>query len=136
MAKAIREFCGKELLHKYVEKLRSEAEGERQGKVRIPFVSAPVTDSTDFDLLVKGNPWLTSEVQVYVASYVCVEKGGRGVCLHSPQQAGDWYKPHVFSLPQQKLVVKPDQLIKRRGKLGLVKVASHILCRTLIGGNT
>lgn len=66
MAKAIREFCGKELLHKYVEKLRSEAEGERQGKLRIPFVSAPVTESTDFDLLVKGNPWLTSEVQVYV----------------------------------------------------------------------
>ena len=28
----------------------------------------------------------------------------------------------MLSLSQQKLVVKPDQLIKRRGKLGLVKV--------------
>ena len=84
MAKAIREFCGKELLHKYVEKLRSEAEGERQGKVRIPFVSAPVTESTDFDLLVKGNPWLTSEVQVYVA---CMCGKRRAGCLFTPHTA-------------------------------------------------
>lgn len=30
------------------------------------------------------------------------------------------YKPHVFCF--QRLVVKPDQLIKRRGKLGLIGV--------------
>ncbi|CAI7993728.1 ATP-citrate synthase [Geodia barretti] len=84
MAKAIREFCGKELLHKYVERLGSET--ERQGKLRIPFASAPVTETTDFDLLAKSYPWLHTE----------------------------------------KLVVKPDQLIKRRGKLGLVKVNADL----------
>ena len=60
MAKAIREFCGKELLHKYVERLGSET--ETQGKLRIPFASAPVTETTDFDLLAKSYPWLHTEV--------------------------------------------------------------------------
>ena len=30
------------------------------------------------------------------------------------------------SLPHKKLVVKPDQLIKRRGKLGLIKVNASL----------
>ena len=63
MAKAIHEFSGKELLHKYVQKLRSEEEGgEKEVKLRIPFASAPVTETTDFDMLVKSYPWLKAEV--------------------------------------------------------------------------
>lgn len=34
------------------------------------------------------------------------------------------YRPMCGSL--QKLVVKPDQLIKRRGKLGLIKVGTDL----------
>ena len=65
MAKAIREFCGKELLHRYVERLKTEEEGgEKHGQMRIPFASVPVTDATDFDLLVKTDPWLNTEVSV------------------------------------------------------------------------
>ena len=33
---------------------------------------------------------------------------------------------HVCLLVLQKLVVKPDQLIKRRGKLGLIKVGTDL----------
>ena len=62
MAKAIRELDGKELLHKYAEKLKSENGVEAQGEIRIPFVCAPVSESTDFDLLVKTYPWLLTEV--------------------------------------------------------------------------
>ena len=62
MAKAVREFCGKELLHKYVETLRSEGEGDGNGKMRIPFAAVPITEASDFDLLAKSDPWLETEV--------------------------------------------------------------------------
>lgn len=64
MAKAIREFCGKELLHKYIEKLKSENGVEAQKELHIPFMSAPVNEATDFELLVKNYPWLDREVSV------------------------------------------------------------------------
>lgn len=60
MAKAIREFDGKELLHKYVVELMSENAGETN--VSVPFNSAPIDENTDFDLLLKSYPWLQDEV--------------------------------------------------------------------------
>ena len=62
MAKAIREFDGKELLHKYMGKLAGE-NGLGQA-LKLPFSSAPVSEDTDFGLLVKTYPWLESEVHV------------------------------------------------------------------------
>ena len=34
--------------------------------------------------------------------------------------------PYCVEIPFQKLVVKPDQLIKRRGKLGLIKAGADL----------
>ena len=65
MAKAIREFTGKDLLHKYMEKLKSEnSEPGAEKGVSVPFMSAPVDEDTDFELLVKSYPWLEEEVWV------------------------------------------------------------------------
>ena len=62
MAKAIREFCGKKLLRKYMEGLKSENGVVTGTEIRIPFMSAPVNEATDFDLLVTDYPWLKTEV--------------------------------------------------------------------------
>lgn len=62
MAKAIREFDGKELLHKYVEKLMCENVAKTNTCISVPFNSAPIDGSTDFDLLLKSYPWLQDEV--------------------------------------------------------------------------
>lgn len=62
MAKAIREFSGKQLLHKYMEGLKSENGLVTGTEIRIPFMSAPVNEATDFDMLVKDYPWLETEV--------------------------------------------------------------------------
>lgn len=62
MAKAIREFDGKEMLHKYMGKLLSESGVDTQREIIIPFKSAPVSESTDFNLLVKTYSWLETEV--------------------------------------------------------------------------
>jgi len=70
-AKGIREATGKDLINRYL-----------TGTIAAKAQFASVDDTTDLDMLVKQNPWLTTE----------------------------------------KLVVKPDQMIKRRGKLGLIKV--------------
>ena len=62
MAKAIREFDGKDLLHKYVEKLMRENVAKTNTCISVPFSSAPIEESTDFDLLLKSYPWLQDEV--------------------------------------------------------------------------
>ena len=59
---------------------------------------ATVTPDTDWDRLAAESGWLNSEV------------------------SGAWAIINDSFLVFQKLVVKPDQLIKRRGKLGLIKV--------------
>ena len=64
---------------------------------------ATVTPDTDWDKLAADNGWLNSEV-----------------VLHP------WDRTMILVLSfLQKLVVKPDQLIKRRGKLGLIKVNAN-----------
>ena len=61
MAKAIREFDGKELLHKYLGKLV-----EKNGELDVHFHSTPVDEGTDFNALVKCYPWLETEVSAPV----------------------------------------------------------------------
>ena len=65
MAKAIREFDGKEMLHKYFGRLAGD--GGASPSVAVPFSSAPVDEKTDFASLVKTYPWLESEVHVRIS---------------------------------------------------------------------
>ena len=66
MAKAIREFDGKEMLHKYFG--RQAGDEGASPSVVLPFSSAPVNEKTDFVSLVKTYPWLESEVHVTVSA--------------------------------------------------------------------
>ena len=77
MAKAIREFSGKQLLHKYMDKLKCENGLTTHGELVIPFMSAPVDEGTDFDLLVTNNQWLKTEVSQNPLLRLYTE-GGRG----------------------------------------------------------
>ena len=83
MAKAIREFQGKELLSKYVRKLVAGENGVGR-EITVPFQAAPVDESTDFGLLVKSYPWLETQVCIHVYIKNCREerRGGRIICLH------------------------------------------------------
>ena len=70
MAKAIREADGKALLAKHLQVLASE-NGAGEGLV-LPFKSATVQPKTDFEALVKNNPWLENEVREGGREVVCV----------------------------------------------------------------
>jgi len=61
---------------------------------------ASVDENTKWEALIAANPWLQTEVWNLFCLFFYTFK-------------------RFFS---QKLVVKPDQLIKRRGKLGLIEV--------------
>lgn len=125
-AKAIREVTGKRLLN-----------GSLTTCARSKF--AAVDESTNFDHLVRDNPWLLQEVTSNNSSSFNVR------LMHSHCLISSWKLPcfktdeiisqnnfvvtdgkllFSCSFPKQKLVVKPDQLIKRRGKLGLILVNS------------
>ena len=62
MAKPIREVSGKRMLTRHLEHLLAE---NGLGKdLSFPMKTATVTPTTDFDKLVKDNPWLATEVSV------------------------------------------------------------------------
>ena len=92
-AKAVSEASGKNLLNSVL---------TTAAKSRF----ASINESSNFDAVLRENPWLANTVSC------------------------SWDKIYIpnssqsFSLKYfvQKLVVKPDQLIKRRGKLGLILV--------------
>ena len=56
--------------------------------------------------------------------YLAVLSPGYPHC--SPSREKHWKVQHSLILLFQKLVVKPDQLIKRRGKLGLIKAGTDL----------
>lgn len=77
-----------------------------QGTAQIQARFASVTETTNLKDLANQHPWLKTEVSKTFILF-----------------------PESFLIsyfPSQKLVVKPDQLIKRRGKLGLVKVNTDL----------
>ena len=71
MAKAIREADGKTLLAQYFEVLRTQYGLGRD--VRLPVKSATVTPDTDFAKLVKGHPWLETEVSYVYMTFLNVK---------------------------------------------------------------
>jgi ATP citrate (pro-S)-lyase len=89
-AKAVSEASGKRLLNSV---LTTAAKS----------IFASVNESSNFDEILRDNPWLSNTVSSFDLS-------GFFVCLQ------------LLCSFHQKLVVKPDQLIKRRGKLGLILV--------------
>lgn len=95
-AKAIYEATGKDLLNRHL--------SDTCAKCRF----ASVNEATNFDALVAANPWLHEQVGAVVAAENKHAHLTRSRCY------------------RQKLVVKPDQLIKRRGKLGLIKVNATV----------
>lgn len=93
-AKAVSEASGKRLLNSV---LTTSAKSQ----------FASINESSNFDEVLRENPWLNQTVRIIV--FFCVTGMKLTISLS------------ILS-HQQKLVVKPDQLIKRRGKLGLIKV--------------
>jgi len=80
--KAVREYCGKELLSRWIgECTNGEHEFKYQGVLVTPEILNKTQGQT-WDSILEENPWLK----------------------------------------EQKLVAKPDQLIKRRGKAGLIAI--------------
>ena len=96
-AKAIREATGKDLLNRHL---------KCSSAVKSRFAS--VDENTNFTDLLNQNPWLGQEVIVNKKKHLFIIIIIRLFYLKN--------------LNFQKLVVKCDQLIKRRGKLGLIQV--------------
>lgn len=98
-AKAITEQTGKEFLYKYI---------CTTAAVQNRFCCATVTADTDWARLTQDHPWLLTEVSICLGFLIVILR-----CFQC-----NIFVDHFM----QRLVVKPDQLIKRRGKLGLVAV--------------
>ncbi|KAH7966214.1 hypothetical protein HPB49_014500 [Dermacentor silvarum] len=96
-AKAINEATGKRLLNEHL------APG-----AAAPCEFAVVNPDTHWDTLRNSHPWLATQA----SSTAWLQETVAGLI--------NWNS--VLWLDVQKLVVKPDQLIKRRGKLGLIHV--------------
>lgn len=105
-AKALSELSGKELLYSH---LTSTGLIDAPSPVRI-------TSEADLDaVLADPSHWLSQE-KVSFFSNSCLFLIITIICM---------YIKYIYSLVYlQRGVIKPDQLIKRRGKLGLVKCGS------------
>lgn len=115
-AKAISEQTGKELLYKFI---------CTTSAIQNRFKYARVTPDTDWARLLQDHPWLLTQVSLSL-----LDPSSRPSSRESSQfERKQSLLLHLLFpcskyklLSFQSLVVKPDQLIKRRGKLGLVGV--------------
>lgn len=108
-AKPIREATGKLILNKYLKDVATTS------------LLASVDESTSYDSLITQNPWLTQ----VVSFRFLFEKQTNQHILKLPV-INLRLTSSFFTFLFQPLVAKPDQLIKRRGKLGLVLVNKNI----------
>lgn len=97
-AKAIYEAKGKSLLNAAL------------GNAAAPNKFVSVDASTDWAKVEKDNPWLNTTVRSWFIHSECH-------AIEIPVSCSA-----IESTLLQKLIAKPDQLIKRRGKLGLIKI--------------
>ncbi|MCP9257805.1 ATP-citrate (pro-S-)-lyase [Dirofilaria immitis] len=116
-AKPISEYTGKELLYRHLK--------------GIDFIVKPqvlkLTSSDSFDVITEKIEWLTGDKEYAVSKDLPVFAG---FLVKSPVTRGRYNNSCLFNCyPDIKAVIKPDQLIKRRGKLGLVKCGDVSILR-------